>query len=104
MTLALVGAAVIVAILGAVLGLTYWQAGASKRPLAGPGRSGLLAVLLALGLFLVGASLAAGLTTFVLSPIMLLVGLALLVLAGAAALQAGSPAPQQDENDDAGER
>ena len=104
MSLVLVGAAVIVALLGAVFGLTYWQAGASKRPLAGPGRRGLLAVLMALGLFLVGASLAAGLTVFVLAPIMLLVGLALLVLAGVAALQAGSSPPRQDEIDDAAER
>lgn len=104
MSLVLVGAAVIVALLGAVFGLTYWQAGASKRPLAGPGRSGLLAVLVALGVFLVGASLAAGLTVFVLAPIMLGVGLVLLVLAGVAALQAGSQARQHDETDDATDR
>ena len=104
MTLVLVGVAAIVALLAAVFGLTYWQAGASKRPLAGPGRSGLLAVLVALGVFLVGASLAAGLTVFVLAPIMLGVGLVLLVLAGVAALQAGSQARQHDETDDATDR
>ena len=86
MTLVLVGVAAIAALLAAIFGLTYWQAGASKRPLAGPGRNGLLAVLLALGVFMVGASLAAGLTVFVLAPLMLGVGLVLLVLAGLAAL------------------
>lgn len=98
MTLVLVGVAAIVALLGAVFGVVYWQAGTSKKPLAGPGRNGLLAVLIALGVFLVGASLASGLTVFVLAPLMLVVGLVFLALGGLSALQAaGSSPPRHDE-------
>ena len=100
MTVVLVAVAVIVAILGAVFGFSYWQAGASKRPLAGPGRSGLLTVLLALGVFLVGASIAAGLTASVLAPLMLVAGILLLVVAGIAALQAGTLPPGHEIDDD----
>lgn len=100
MTLVLVGVTAIVGLLGVVFGLTYWQAGASKRPLAGPGRSSLLTVMLALGVFLVGASIAAGLTVSVLAPLMLVAGLLFLVVAGIAALQAGTLPPRHEIDDD----
>lgn len=96
--------AVIVLLLVSVFVVAYWHAGAGKIPLANAGRSGLLAVLVAVGMFLVGASLAARLDAFVLAPAMLLVGIVVLVLAGVAALQAVSPAPrgEDEERTDAG--
>lgn len=93
MSLALWGAVGILAVLGIVFAVTYVQAGAANRPLARVGRGGLLAVLVAVGIFLVGASLAAGLDAFVFAPPMLLVGLLLLLLAGVSGLQASQPAP-----------
>lgn len=78
----------IVGVLVAVFVVAFRQAGVEKRPLAGAGGSGLVAVFVAVGVFLIGASLAAGLDVFVLAPPMLLVGLLLLVVAGVAALQA----------------
>lgn len=91
MSLALWGAVAILAFLGIVFAVTYLQAGAATRPLARAGRSGLLAVLVAVGVFLVGASLAAGLDAFVFAPPMLLVGFLLLLVAGVSGLQASLP-------------
>lgn len=91
MSLALWAAGAMLVVLGIVFAVTYLQAGAVRRPLASVGRGGLLAVLVAAGIFLVGASLAAGLDTSVLAPPMLLVGLLLLLLAGLSGLQASLP-------------
>lgn len=93
MSLTLWGAAAILAFLGIVFAITYLQAGgAAQRPLARVGRGGLLAVLAAVGISLVGASLAAGLDAFVFAPAMLLVGLLLLLLAALSWLQASQSA------------
>lgn len=88
MTLTLLGGAGIVLALAVIYAVAYGQAGAAGRRLAAVGQSGLLAVLVAVGISLVGASLAFGLDVLVLAPPMLVVGLLLLALAGLSALQA----------------
>lgn len=100
MTLALLGGAGIVLALVVVYAVTYGQAGVTSRRLAAVGQSGLLAVLVAVGISLVGASLAFGLDAFVLAPPMLVVGLLLLALAGLSALQAALAGGRSAEEGD----
>lgn len=103
MSIALLVGAAMVIVLAVVFGLTYARAAGRPSPLAKIGRSGLLAVLLALGVALSGASLAFGLTEFAGAPVMLVAGVAFLVLAALAALESAlAPRSDRGRHDDGG--
>lgn len=98
----LVGAAIVIA-LAVVFGLTYLRGGRRASPLATVGGSGLLAVLLALGIALIGAGLAFGLADFLLAPVMLIAGVVLLVFAALAALESAvASRPDRGSHDEGG--